>query len=33
MYTKIGTAVGVTNVITSDKFSGDQLRGVNSVGV
>ena len=30
--TKFGTAVGVADVITSNKFFGDRLRGVNSVG-
>jgi len=32
MYTKFGTAVGFADVIISDKFSGDRLRGVDSVG-
>ena len=31
--TYFGTAVGVTDVITCDKFFGDPLRGVDSVGV
>jgi len=30
--TKFGIAIGVTNIITCDKFFGDWLRGVNSVG-
>jgi len=32
MCTIFGKYVGVTNVITCDKFFGDQLRDVNSVG-
>jgi len=32
MCTKFGTAVGVADVITCDKFFGDRLRGVDSVG-
>ena len=28
-----GTAVGVADIITCNKFFGDQLRGVDSVGV
>jgi len=32
MCTKFGTSVGVANVITCDKFFGDRLRGVDSVG-
>jgi len=32
MCTKFGTAVGVADVITSDNFFRDQLRGVDSVG-
>ena len=31
--TKFGTAVGVADVITSNKFFGDRSRGVDSVGV
>jgi len=31
MCTKFGTAVGVADVITRDKFFGDRLRGVDSV--
>jgi len=30
--TKFGTAVGVANVITSNKFFGDRSRDVDSVG-
>ena len=30
--TKFGTAVGVADVITCDKFFGDRFRGVNSAG-
>ena len=33
MCTKFGTAVGVVDFITCDKFFGDGLRGVDSVGV
>jgi len=33
MCTKFVTAVGAADVITSDKFFGDRLTGVNSVGV
>ena len=33
MYTKCGTAVGVADVITCDKYFGDRLRGVDSVWV
>jgi len=32
MCTKFGTAVGVADVITCDKFFSDRLRGVDSVG-
>jgi len=32
MYTKFGTVVGVADLITCDKFFGDRLRGVDSVG-
>jgi len=32
MCTKFGTAVGVADVITRDKFFSDRLRGVDSVG-
>ena len=31
--TLFGTAVGVADVITCDKYFGDRLRGVDSVGV
>ena len=30
--TLFGTAVGVADVITCDKYFGDRLRGVDSVG-
>jgi len=33
MATKFGTAVGVADVITGNKFFGDWSRGVDSVGV
>ena len=33
MCTKFGTAVGVADVITCDKFFGERLRGVDYVGV
>jgi len=32
MCTKFGTAVGVADIITCDKFFGDRFRGVDSVG-
>jgi len=32
MYAKFGTDVGVADVITSEKYFGDRLRGVESVG-
>jgi len=32
MCTKFGTAVGVADVITCDKFFSNRLRGVDSVG-
>jgi len=33
MCNEFGTAVGVADLITCDKFFGDRLRGVDSVGV
>ena len=33
MRIKFNTAIGVADIITCDKFFGDRLRGVDSVGV